>query len=93
MYMYLYMNLYLYLNMNMYMYLYMYMIMYLNMYMITVVIIKSMRPAHERVNAPPFLGKISNRHFFKKNLIFALDFSTGWDYIKTIPTDYLITKK
>ena len=52
-----------------------------------------MRPAHERVNAPPFLGKISNRHFFKKNLIFALDFSTGWDYIKTIPTDYLITKK
>ena len=69
MYMYLYMNLYLYLylNMNMYMYLYMYMIMYLNMYMITVVIIKSMRPAHERVNALPFFGKISNRHFFKKN--------------------------
>ena len=65
MYMYLYMNmyLYLYLNMNMYMYLYMYMIMYL----ITVVIIKSMRPAHERVNALPFFGKISNRHFFKKN--------------------------
>ena len=67
MYMYLYMNLYLYLNMNMYMYLYMYMIMYLNMYMITVVIIKSMRPAHERVNALPFFGKISNRPFFKKN--------------------------
>ena len=81
MYMYLYMNLYLYLYLNMYMYLYMYMIMYLNMYMITVVIIKSMRPAHERVNAQPFFGKISNRHFFKKNLIFALDFSTGWDYI------------
>ena len=69
MYMYLYLNMY----MNMYMYL------YLNM--ITVVNIKSMRPAHERVNAPPFLGKISNLHFFKKNLIFALDFSTGWDYI------------
>ena len=63
MYMYLYLNLYLYLNMNMYLY----MIMYLNMYMITVVIIKSMRPAHERVNAQPFFGKISNRHFFKKN--------------------------
>lgn len=43
-----------------------------------------MRPAHERVNAPPFLGKISNRHFFKKTLIFALDFSAGWDYIITI---------
>ena len=93
MYMYLYMNLYLYLYLNMNMYMYLYMIMYLNMYMITVVIIKSMRPAHERVNAQPFFGKISNRHFFKKNLIFALDFSTGWDYILTIPTDYLIMKK
>ena len=74
-----YMNMYL--IMYLYLYLYMNMYMYLNMYMITVVIIKSMRPAHERVNAPPFFGKISNRHFFKKNLIFALDFSTGWDYI------------
>ena len=58
MYMYLYLNMYLimYLNMNMYLYL----------SMITVVIIKSMRPAHERVNAPPFLGKISNGIFSKK---------------------------
>jgi hypothetical protein len=40
-----------------------------------------MRPAHKRVNAPPFFGKISNRHFSKKTLIFALDFSAGWDYI------------
>ena len=83
----------------MYMIMYLYLIMYLNMYMymymylnmITVVYIKSMRPAHERVNAPPFFGKISNRHFFKKNFNFALDISAGWDYIITIPTGYLIS--
>ena len=70
-----------YMNLYLYMYLIMYLNMYMYLYLITVVIIKSMRPAHERVNAPPFLGKISNRHFFKKILIFALDFSAGWDYI------------
>ena len=62
MYMIMYLNMYLYLYLNM------------NMYMITVVIIKSMRPAHKRVNAPPFLGKISNAFFFKKILILRLTF-------------------
>ena len=82
MYMIMYMYMYLYLNMNMNMY------MYLIMYMITVV--KSMRPAHKRVNAPPFIGKISTE-FFQKKIILALDISAGWDYIITIPTGYLIS--
>lgn len=86
MYMIMYLNMYLYLNMNMYMNMY----MYLNMYMITVVIIKSMRSAHKRANAPPFLGKISNGIFSKKNN-FALDISASCDYIITIPTGYLIS--
>lgn len=43
--------------------------------------IKSMRPAHERVNAPLFWEIKINRHFPEKTLIFALDFSAGWDYI------------
>lgn len=45
-----------------------------------------MRPAHERVNAPPF-GKISNRQLSEKTLIFfifPLDFSADWLYSQII---------